>query len=118
MLTLPPSVRVFVSVEPTDMRKSFDGLCALTRQVIGEEPQSGHLFCFVNRRGDRVKILFWARNGFTIFYRLIQKGVFHFPRGGEGRVEIDAAELAILLEGLEVPARRESKFLKRAVLVR
>ena len=66
MIFLPPSTRVFVATAPTDMRRSFDGLAERVRSVIGQNPYSGHLFLFRNRRGDRVKILVWDRSGFAI----------------------------------------------------
>ena len=66
MLTWPPTVRIFVSTQPTDMRRSFDGLAMITRENMGQDPLSGHLFVFFNRRGDRVKIMFWDRSGFCI----------------------------------------------------
>lgn len=68
MLTLPPAVRIFVAVEPTDMRRGFDGLSAAVREILLQEPLSGHLFAFRNRRGDRLKILFWDRSGYCLFY--------------------------------------------------
>jgi transposase len=66
MLTLPPSVRIFAAVEPVDARKSFDGLSAVVRDSLGGEPMSGHLYFFLNRRGDMAQILFWDRTGFVV----------------------------------------------------
>lgn len=68
MLTLPPTVRVFIAVQPADLRKGFDGLAAVTRSVIHEDPMSGHLFVFFNRRSDRSKVLYWDRSGWCVFY--------------------------------------------------
>ena len=67
MLSLPPSVRIFLAREPVDCRKAFDGLCALVRDQFGDDPFSGHLFAFFNKRRDRVKILVWDKNGFWLF---------------------------------------------------
>ena len=76
MLTLPPSVRVFVCLTPADMRRSLDGLAAMTREILKEDPLSGHLFVFFNRRRDRTKILLWDRSGLCLYYKRIEKGVF------------------------------------------
>ena len=79
MLSLPPSVRIFVCREPADMRRSFDGLARLAGEVVRGDPFSGHLFVFHNRRGDRVKILWWDRSGFALLYKRLEQGVFVFP---------------------------------------
>lgn len=111
MLTLPPSVRIFMAIEAADMRRSFDKLAALAREVIRQEPLSGHLFVFRSRRGDRVKILFWDRNGFVLWYKRLEKGVFIFPAGSGGSVEVEAAELGLILEGIDLTdARRRERF--------
>jgi transposase len=106
---LPPTVRVYVSVEPVDLRKGFDGLACVVRQVIAENPLSGHLFVFFNRRADVTKILFWTRNGYTIVHKRLEKGRFSLPEVaafGARRVEMDAAHLALLLEGIELRGAR------------
>jgi len=81
VLSLPPSVRIFVHREPTDMRKSFDGLSALVEGQLHEDPYSGHLFVFINRRRDRIKLLYWDRSGFWLFYKRLERGVFWYPPG-------------------------------------
>lgn len=68
MLTLPPSVRLYVATEPVDFRKGFDGLASVARHVVGEDPMSGHIFLFYNRRRNRVKALWWDRSGFALLY--------------------------------------------------
>jgi transposase len=103
---LPPAVRVFLAVGPADLRRSFDGLAAMTREVIREDPLSGHLFVFSNRRRDRVKVLFWDRSGFVLWYKRLEKGVFRFPSAGAGSVEVEAAELMLLLEGIDLAGSR------------
>ena len=97
MLSLPPSVRVFVCTAPTDMRKSFDGLCALVETVLKQDPFSGHLFVFLGRRRDKVKILYWDRSGFFLLYKRLEAGTFAMPE----RAEVGPRELLLLLEGIE-----------------
>ena len=89
MVTLPASVRVFVAVAPVDFRKGFDGLAQLAREVIEQDPLSGHLFVFSNRRRDRVKILYWDRDGLAIWMKRLEKGTFRlaFAWSQERRME-------------------------------
>jgi transposase len=111
MLTLPPTVRVYLCTQPTDMRKSFPGLVAATRSVIRQDPVSGHLFVFMNRRGNLVKILFWDRSGFCILAKKLGKGRFRFPREvveGEIQIEIESAELAMMLEGFDLSTAKRT----------
>ena len=111
MWSLPPSVRIFLCVPPADMRRSFDGLAGMTQEVIGQNPLSGHLFVFRNRRGDRVKILYWDRSGYCLWYKRLEGGTFRFPVS-EGRgVEVDRWELGLILEGIDLAgARRQRRF--------
>lgn len=112
MWNLPPSVRIFLCVPAADMRRSFDGLAAMTQEVIGQNPLSGHLFVFRNRRGDRVKILYWDRSGYCLWYKRLEAGTFRFPMS-EGRgVEVDRWELGLILEGIDLAGvRRRRRFL-------
>ncbi len=111
MLSLPPSVQIYVAVEPADMRKSFNGLSILVDEMLEQDPFSGHLFVFRNRKGDRVKILYWDRSGFCIWYKLLEKGTFrfHLPAGEESYVEISAADLALILEGIDLEGVRRQR---------
>lgn len=105
MLTLPASVRIFVAAEAVDLRRGFDGLAAATRSVIREEPESGHLFVFLNRRRNRIKLLVWDRTGYLIVYKRLEAGtftLFNSPAPGLRHLEIDAGELALLLEGVDL----------------
>jgi transposase len=116
MLTLPPSVRIFVAVEPVDARKSFDGLSAVVRDSWGANPLTGHMFCFINRRGDMIQILFWDRTGFVIMRKRLEAGTFRLIRGADSdnsHVEIDAADLALMLEGIEMSDVKRRKRFKR-----
>jgi transposase len=115
MLSLPSAVRIFVCLQPVDMRRSFDGLSALAEHVVGESPLSGHLFVFGSRRGDRVKILYWDRDGYALWYKRLEAGAFRFPKAeGSGR-EMSPAELMLLLEGIDVSGvKRSKRFVLRA----
>ena len=110
MLSLPSSVRIFLCLEPADMRRSFDGLARMTREVLQADPLSGHLFVFRNRRGDRLKILYWDRDGLALWYKRLERGVFAFPAPGDSpRVSVTPGELTLLLEGIEVASARRVK---------
>jgi transposase len=106
MLMVPPSVRIYLATAPADMRCSFDGLTARVVSVLAADPFSGHLFVFRNRRRDRVKILFWDRSGFCLWYKRLEKGTFHFPEAVTASVEVESAELALLLEGIDLRGAR------------
>jgi transposase len=98
-------VRIFVAAEPTDLRRGFDGLAAATRSVIQQEPTSGHVFCFLNRRRNRIKLLIWDRTGYLIVYKRLERGTFTVtttPASGHRHVEMDAGELALVLEGIDL----------------
>jgi transposase len=112
MLTLPCSVRIYVAAEPVDLRRGFDGLAAATRQLIGADPMSGHVFVFLNRRKNRIKLLVWDRTGFLQLYKRLEHGTFEIPTvpaWGEQHVEIDAGELGLMLEGLDLRGARRRK---------
>lgn len=114
MLSLPPAVRIFVATTPTNMHLSFDRLAALARDVLHQDPLSGHLFAFFNRPADRVKILYWDRSGFCLWYKRLERGIFHLPRAGAAALELDAAELMLLLDGIDLgPATRRARFTLR-----
>ena len=102
MLSLPPAGRIFVARGPTDLRKSFDTLCALVEQLLRQDPFSGHLFVFFNRRRDRVKMLVWERGGFWLHYKRLELGSF----GALDRAEVSARELYCVFEGIEVVRER------------
>ncbi len=114
MLSLPPSVRIFLCSQPTDMRKSFDTLAALVRDALQDNPLSGHLFVFRNKLGDRLKLLFWDTDGFVIYYKRLEEGSFQFPaaRSNHG-VEIRAADLAMLLDGVDLDSVKRRKRYRR-----
>jgi len=102
MLNLPPSVKVFVAADVTDMRKSIDGLSALAQDVLKKDIFSGHLFVFCNKRGDKIKILYWDRNGFCLWYKRLERGVFRLPKVQSKVFSIAPNELNLLLEGIDL----------------
>lgn len=113
-MTLPPSVRIFAAVEPVDARKSFDGLAAVVRDSLGGDPMTGHMFFFLNRRGDMAQILFWDRTGFVVMRKRLEAGTFRLVRNGDGNkssMEIDAVELGLMLEGIDLgTVKRRKRF--------
>ena len=112
MLRLPVSVRVFVCLQPVDMRRSFDGLAAVAEQVVRQDPFSGHLFVFRGRRGDRVKILYWDRDGYALWYKRLESGMFRFPCDAMEAKEISTADLGLILEGIDLRSvKRQKRFL-------
>lgn len=115
MLSLSPAVRIFVAQGATDLRRSFDGLCALVEQVLSRDPFSGHLFAFFNRRRDRVKLLAWDTSGFWLFYKRLEAGTFSAPAGLGPCVELSACELLLLLEGIELRAVHQRRRYRRVV---
>lgn len=104
MLTLPPSVRLFVALDPVDMRKGFDGLAAVAQHQLGLNLLAGHLVLFVNRRGHLMKLLFFDRTGWAVLYKRLERGTFQLPKvdASTGSVEIDQAQLAMILEGIDL----------------
>lgn len=104
---IPADVRIFVCTEPVDMRKGFDGLALAARERLGHDPLAGGLFVFVSRRSNRLKILWFDRNGYCLLYKRLHGALFRLPRRGEAiSVEIGGRELAALLAGVPRPARR------------
>jgi transposase len=104
VLTLPPSVRVWIAVEPVHMAKSHDGLASLVVERFGDDPFSGNLFVFLGRRGDRCKILWWERTGFVVYYKRLERGRMRLPAIDRGavRVMLDGSQLAMLLDGIDL----------------
>ena len=114
MLTLPPSVRIFLGAGATDLRKSFDGLSGLVTATLREDPLSGHLFVFCNRRRDRIKLLYFDGSGLWVFAKRLEKGTFAWPEPGDtGRVELRGAELALLVGGIDLAHTRKRNWYER-----
>jgi transposase len=106
---IPASVRIFVCTEPQDMRRGFDGLALAVREQLGEDPRSGALFCFANKRANRLKVLWWDATGFCILYKRLHGAVLDVPCGnGRARsIQIDGRQLRALLAGVRRERRRE-----------
>ena len=114
MIHLPASVRVYLCLTACDMRKSFDGLHQLVRDYLQLDAFAGHLFVFASRRRDRLKILYWDRDGFAVWSKRLEEGTYAMPLGGsaeEQRREITAQELGALLSGIDLSrAQRRQRY--------
>lgn len=115
MLSLLSPVRIYLCTRLVDLRKSFDGLAQLVREFLGVDPLSGHLFVFRNKRGDRLKLLYWDRDGYWIAYKRLEVGVFRFPAasGEDNGVEIRAADLTMILDGVDLDSVKRQKRYQR-----
>lgn len=115
MLSLPLPVRIFLCTVPADLRRSFDGLAQLVREHLGADPLSGHLFVFRSRRGDRVKLLYWDRDGYALWYKRLELGTFRFPPAAadQAGVEIRAADLTMLLDGVDLDSVKRRRRYQR-----
>lgn len=111
LLTLPPSTRIYAALGATDLRKGFDGLGALASAVVGQDPASGHLFLFCNRRRTQLRVLFWDGTGYCIYAKRLARGTFELPQGGAdvGHVEVDTETLSMILAGIELGSVRRRK---------
>lgn len=116
MLALPGTVKLYLAEYPVDFRRGFDGLAAIVENQFGLSPLSGHVFVFLNRRCNQIRLLFWERDGFCLISKRLEAGTFKRQRHGpDGAtyLEIDTAELTLLLEGIEVSTVRRSKRYRR-----
>lgn len=111
------SNRIWFCTAPTDMRKGFDTLAALIRDALGGDPLSGQLFLFVGRRRDRLKILYWDRDGYALWYKRLEKGTYQLPLAADDvmHVELSASELAMLLEGIDLRSLKRRARFQRSV---
>lgn len=111
MLSIPYNVCVYLCTKATDLRKGFDGLHALVLQVFQRDPVDGHLFLFVNRRRDRMKALWWDRDGMALFYKRLECGTYQLPAAEDDidGMEIDATDLAMILNGIDVQSAKRRK---------
>ena len=108
MIGLAHGLKVFICTDPADMRRSFDGLSGMAENLMKQDPLGGHLFVFRNRNRDRLKILYWDRDGLAIWYKRLEKGTFQFPTDlipkeeREISVKITAGDLSLLLGGIDL----------------
>jgi transposase len=110
MILLPSPVRIFLCTRSTDLRKSFDGLSGLVQECFSQDLLTGHLFLFLNRRRDRIKILYFDRDGLAIWYKRLETGSFQMPQVAAGdSIEIQPAQLAMLLSGIDLRTVRQRK---------
>jgi len=101
MISLPAGTRIWLAAGVTDMRRGLDGLAALVQSALAENPFSGHVFLFRGRRGDLVKILWWSGDGLCLFVKRLERGRFVWPQAAEGAIHLSAAQLSMLLEGID-----------------
>ncbi len=110
MFFISEAIKIYFCSRPTDMRMSFDGLYGVVKSFMDGDPMSGALFVFRNRRGNRLKILLWDRDGFVLWYKLLAKGTFRFPSVISGNsIELDYATLMMILEGIDLKTARRQK---------
>jgi transposase len=118
MMHLPASVRIYLATSPCDMRRSFDGLHAMVNAVLQLDAFAGHLFVFANKRRDRIKILYWDRDGFAVWAKRLEAGTYAMPfsDSGEVRREVTAQELGALLSGIDLSqAKRRKRYRRRDI---
>jgi transposase len=120
VVSLPARIRVYVATGATDMRKAFDGLCAIVEHHFHRDPYEGDLFAFFNRRGDRVKLLLWDSNGFWLLCKRLERGTFaSWPTEDDNatHVEIDRVKLMMLLEGIDAKSARFRNHFTRSIRI-
>jgi transposase len=112
VLGLPPSVRIYFATELVDMRNGIDGLQAVVEQVLKQDPLKGHLFVFIGKRRDKVKVLYWDQNGFVLYMKRLERGRFQLPVVDERRtkVEMQSEDLQMLLKGIDLNAKRLARW--------
>jgi transposase len=117
MVSLSPTVRIWLAAQPVDLRKSFDSLAALVREGLQGDPLSGDVFVFRNKAADRIKLLIWEEDGYAIWYKRLEAGTFRFPPALEAqpRLEVRAADLVMLLEGIDLSSVKRGKRYHRPI---
>jgi transposase len=114
MLSVPPTVSIFLCTQPTDLRKGFDGLSGIVRGAFGADPLDGSLYLFINRRRDRIKCLHFDGSGYWLYYKLLEAGTFEVIASEDACIQIDSTQLAMLLGGVSLVGVRRRKRYQRA----
>jgi len=115
MLSFSSRQRYFLYRGLTDMRKGFNGLSGLVRRYIPHELLSGDVFIFLNKRRDRIKLLVWDRNGFVVWYKVLEQGTFELPDAQNDTLEMSWTDIQLLLEGIEIKSvKRRKRYQKMA----
>jgi len=109
MLFPEAQVRIWLYTQPTDMRKSYDGLSALVKGPLADDPQSGQLFVFINRKRTQMKVLYFERSGYCIWSKRLEQGRFHFHQAPDGKLALTWTDLKLIIEGIEVQKTRRFK---------
>jgi len=109
-LTLPPAVKLLACTTPVDMRRSFDGLASAVEEHLGADPMSGHVFCFFNRRGDHLRLLWWDRDGWMLLAKRLETGRFQMPWLGQSTLgaawPMEPGDLAMIMQGIDIRGAR------------
>lgn len=111
MLMLPPGIKIYIATQALDMRKSLDGMSTIVSQTLKKDAFSGHLFVFCNKRGDKIKIFYWDRNGYCCWYKRLERGVFRLPRMTGLTCNVSPSELGLILEGIDLLDRQRLRAL-------
>ncbi len=107
MLTLPSGIKIFIATQALDMRKSIDSMAAIVNTALKKNVFDGHIFVFCNKRGDKIKLFYWDRNGYCFWYKRLERGVFRIPRIQQGEsFSVSSSELTLILEGIELTHRQ------------
>lgn len=109
MLSLPSGLKIYVASQALDMRKSFDGMACFVTKELQQDVYKGSLYVFCNKRGDKLKIFYWDRNGYCCWYKRLERGVFRLPRVNDKVFKVSVSELNLLLEGIELTDRQRLK---------
>lgn len=111
MLSIPSALKIYLATAPVDFRKSHDGLAAIALQALKEDPLSGGLFVFTNKRADRVKLLYWDSDGYALWYKRLEQGTFRFPKpeGDSHKLSLSAADFQMILSGVDLSSVKRLK---------